>query len=274
MNLIPILAPAIRSSFRIVSVCVFLASILSVNLHALAAPQESAVTKEKVVASQEKKSTKSEQVEAASNETTAAPAEGVLFEEDFENGMQRWELVDPGSWKLEDHGDGMSLSIVQRKSEYEPEFRSPKHIALIEELNAASFEMTFKVKSTKNTGDHRDCCVFFNYQDPSHYYYVHLGAKPDPHSGQIMIVDGAPRLALTKNENLTPWSESDWHDVKLVRDADKGTIAIYFDDMEKPHMQVNENRFAMAGRIGLGSFDDMDAFDKIQVRSINRDAKK
>ena len=206
-------------------------------------------------------------------EKAEKPAKGsadyrVAFEEDFESGLDRWEIIDPKSWKLEDHGKGSSLAIIERKSEYKPEVRSPRHIALIKYVEAESFELTFKVKSTKNTGDHRDCCVFFNYQDPTHFYYVHLGAKPDPASGQIMIVNGEPRTPLTKNERDTPWSESGWHDVKLVRDVESGKIAIYFDDMEKPHMQVEDKTFGK-GRIGLGSFDDMDAFDEVKLRVLD-----
>ena len=124
-----------------------------------------------------------------------------------------------------------------------------------------SFELTFRVKSTKDTGGHRDCCVFFNYQDDQHFYYVHLGARPDPHSGQIMIVKEAPRLALTKNVRKTPWDD-DWHTVKLVRNVDSGDIKIFFDDMERPHMQVRDKTFTK-GRIGLGSFDDLNAFDDV-----------
>ena len=132
-------------------------------------------------------------------------------------------------------------------------------------MKAESFELTFKVKSTKDTGNHRDCCVFFNYQDATHFYYVHLGARPDPASGQIMIVNDAPRTPLTKNKKRTPWSPSDWHTVKLQRDFETGTIAIYFDDMNKPHMQVNDRTFGK-GQIGIGSFDDMNAFDEVRLR--------
>ena len=188
----------------------------------------------------------------------------VVFEEDFESGFDRWDFIDPKSWKLEDHGLGQSLCIIQRESQYQPKVRSPLHIALIRDVEAANFELTFKVKSTKNTGNHRDCCVFFNYQDPTNFYYVHLGAKPDPASGQIMIVDDSPRRPLTKNEKPTPWSESGWHEVKLVRDAEAGTIKVFFDDMETPHMQVNDKTFGK-GRLGIGSFDDMDAFDEIKL---------
>ncbi len=54
--------------------------------------------------------------------------------------------------------------------------------------------------------------------------------------------------------------------VKLVRDAKAGTIAIYFDDMTTPHLSVNDKTFGK-GRIGIGSFDDMDAFDEVVLRS-------
>lgn len=202
----------------------------------------------------------------------AAQDQPPLFQEDFENGIERWEIVDPKSWKVEEHGMGKSLSIIQRESEYKPKVRSPRHIALIKDMEAASFELKFKVKSTKNTGNHRDCCIFFNYQDPTHYYYIHLGAKPDPHSGQIFIVNDAPRLSLTKNEKRVPWTE-DWHTVKVIRDASNGSIAIYFDDMDKPHMQVDDKTFGK-GRIGIGSFDDMDAFDAIELRKLATKEKK
>ncbi|MEO2008623.1 MAG: hypothetical protein ABGX22_08110 [Pirellulaceae bacterium] len=188
----------------------------------------------------------------------------LLFEDDFESGLGKWEIVNNESWALQEHGKGKSLSITQRKSDYKPKVRSPLHIALMKDVQAKSFVLTFKVKSTKDTGNHRDCCVFFCHQDATNFYYVHLGAKPDPHSGQIMIVKNAPRLALTKNEKKTPWND-DWHDVKLVRDAAKGTIEIYFDDMTKPHMTVNDKTFGK-GRIGIGSFDDMNAFDQVELR--------
>lgn len=187
----------------------------------------------------------------------------LVFEENFENGLGKWEIVDPKSWALQEHGKGKSLSITQRKSAYKPMVRSPLHIAMMKDVVVSDFELTFKVKSTKDTGNHRDCCVFFGYQNPTNFYYVHLGAKPDPHSGQIMLVNNAPRRALTTNEKKTPWA-NEWHSVRLVRNCSAGTIAIYFDDMTTPHMSVKDTTFG-AGRIGIGSFDDMNAFDEIKL---------
>ena len=124
-----------------------------------------------------------------------ADAPKVIFEENFEKGTDRWEILDPESWQLKKSDGGSAIEITSRGSKYKPPVRSPGHVALIKDLKVGSFDITFKVRSTKDTGNHRDCCVFFGYQDDQHFYYVHLGAKPDPHSGQIMIVKEAPRLA-------------------------------------------------------------------------------
>ena len=48
-------------------------------------------------------------------------------------------------------------------------------------------------------------------------------------------------------------------------DADSGQITVYFDDMETPHMQVSDKTFGR-GRIGIGSFDDLNEFDDLVLR--------
>ena len=188
----------------------------------------------------------------------------LIFEEDFEEGRKRWEVTDEKSWTHRKVGGNHVLGINRRESDYKPKVRSPYHIAMIKGVSVADFVLTFRVKSTKDTGGHRDCCVFFNWQDAKHFYYCHLGAKPDPHSGQIMIVKNAPRKAMTDNKNKTPWKSDTWHNVKVVRDTAKGTIDVYFDDMTKPHMSVTDKTFGK-GRIGIGSFDDMNDFDNIKL---------
>jgi arylsulfatase len=187
------------------------------------------------------------------------------FQDNFEQGTDRWEILDPNTWKLTKRNDNHSLAIVARDSDYQPPVRSPQHVALITDLEVGDFELVFRVRSTKDTGDHRDCCVFFGYQDDRHFYYAHLGAKPDPASGQILIVNDAPRMPLTKNRRATPWDDQ-WHKVKVVRRLHDGTIKVFFDDMKKPHMSVKDLTFG-PGRIGIGSFDDLNEFDDIQLRT-------
>ena len=187
----------------------------------------------------------------------------LVFQDDFEKGRDHWQATDEKAWSLHKSDKGTSFGLNKRVSEYKPKVRSPHNIALIKDVEVSDFVLTFRVKSTKDTGNHRDCCVFFNYQDPTHFYYVHCGQRPDPHSGQIMIVNDAPRVALTKNKNNTPWDD-DWHNVKLVRDSKSGKIEIFFDDMTKPHMSVVDKTFGK-GRIGIGSFDDMNDFDDVKL---------
>lgn len=188
----------------------------------------------------------------------------VVFADDFEAGLKKWEILDPATWQLRTDDAGHSLEITARASGYSPPTRSPGHVALVKDLEVGNCEISFRVRSTKDTGNHRDCCVFFGYQDARHFYYVHLGAKPDPHSGQIMIVNEADRLALTNNEEPTPWDD-DWHRVRLVRNVDTGLIQIFFDDVDTPLMQVTDKSFGR-GRVGIGSFDDLNEFDDVVVR--------
>lgn len=183
-----------------------------------------------------------------------------VFEEDFTNGLAGWEVLDPDTWR--ENTDG-TVEITARQSDYKPPHRSPWHVSLVKDLQVGNTAIELRVRSTKDTGNHRDCCVFFGWQDAAHFYYVHLGAKPDPASGQIMIVDDAPRRPLTKNEKRVPWTDG-WHNVRLERDTASGRIAIYFDDLTTPFLEVTDTTFG-TGRVGIGSFDDLNAFDDVRV---------
>ena len=187
----------------------------------------------------------------------------LVFQEDFEQGRSRWEVPDEKSWTHRFVDGNAVFGINRRESDYTPPFRSPLHIALLKDVTADDFVLTFRVRSTRDTGNHRDCCVIFNHQDAANFYYVHLGAKPDPASGQIMIVQNAPRRPLTNNTRPVPWTDG-WHQVKVVREVTSGRIDVYFDDLAKPHLSVTDTTFGR-GRIGIGSFDDMNDFDDIRL---------
>jgi hypothetical protein len=211
----------------------------------------------------------------------AAETLPLLYADDFENGMERWQTVDPDQSKL-------SFKVVDLKdaegkptkalralgtSTYQPKHRSPPNFALLKEMVVGDFELTAKVQSTNvKAGPHRDMCVFWGYQDPTHFYYVHLGAKADPHACQIFIVNDAPRVAITQKEaEGTPWTKG-WHDVKVVRRASDGTTEVYFDDMDEPMMTAHDNTFAW-GQVGLGTFDDNGNWDDFELHGVVIDPK-
>jgi hypothetical protein len=120
---------------------------------------------------------------------------------------------------------------------------------------------------------HRSMCMFFGYQDPANFYYVHFGKQMDDHANQIFIVDDAPRTKIsTKTTDGTPWDDA-WHHVKIVRTVEDGAIAIYFDDMETPVMTATDKTFA-SGQIGLGTFDDAGIWDNVVLRGTVVEAER
>lgn len=204
--------------------------------------------------------------------TASAHSHGHELElhEDFEQGLDRWQTTDPdpakGVWKIETQAAGNHVLRVTGQSAYQPPYRSPHSIALLKDTLVGDFELSARVQNTRpDAGNHRDLCLFWGYQDPAHFYYVHFGAKADPHACQIFIVAGAARKMITVDQAKgTPWTDG-WHDVKVVRNVADGTIEVFFDDMTKPMMTARDKTFTW-GQIGLGTFDDHGNFDNVTLK--------
>ena len=188
----------------------------------------------------------------------------LVFEADFEDGkLDTWQATDDNAWKLEQRLSGKVLAL-HKQSDYKPQVRSPLNINLIRDINVGSFVLELKMLSTVKDYAHRDLCLFFGHQDPSHFYYVHIANKSDPHSNSIFLVDGKPRVSIAKMRTEgTKWDDK-WHTVRLLRDVEKGTIEVFVDDMANPIMTAVDNHFKW-GKIGVGSFDDTGRFDDIRL---------
>jgi hypothetical protein len=188
----------------------------------------------------------------------------LLFQDDFEKGeASRWQPTDPNAWKIGEK-DGNHFYCQFKQSKYKTLVRSPFNFALVKDLAVTDFVLEAKVQSTIKDYPHRDACLFFGYQGPAKFYYVHLGKKADDHANQIFIVNSADRVKIsTKSNPGTPWTD-DWHRVKIVRKVDDGTIAVYFDDMKSPAMTAQDRTFTW-GQVGVGSFDDTANWDDVKV---------
>jgi hypothetical protein len=191
----------------------------------------------------------------------------VVLRDDFERDLPtRWDFSDPSAWRIctVEPGKNRTLELFQA-SKYEPSVRSPFNIALARNVDVADFVMDVKVRSSTRDYGHRDLCLFFGHQDPSHFYYVHLGKQADEHANSIFIVNGKPRVSIAESRTAgTPWTDG-WHRVRLMRSINDGLIQVFFDDMEHPAMTAHDRTFRH-GRVGIGSFDDTGMFDEIEVR--------
>jgi len=142
--------------------------------------------------------------------------------------------------------------------------RSPFNIARVKDLKVSDFVVQARMEQTGKEYGHRDMVVVFGYQDPSHFYYVHIATKSDEVANSILIVNGQPRVSIVKERTEgTDWSTG-FHDVRVVRDSAGGSIQGYFDNMDKSIMTAQDKTF-LSGGIGFGSFDDTGAIDNVIV---------
>ena len=187
----------------------------------------------------------------------------LLLDTGFQHGTELWRTADPAAWNVETDGTDSLFRLV-RQSEYKPPYRSPINIALLRYLPLTDVDMTVELRSTARDYDHRSMCLFFGYQDPSHFYYAHFGKKTDDHANQIFIVNGADRKKISlRTTSGTPWND-DWHTARVERSSLSGEIKIYFDDMPKPVMEANDSTF-LWGQVGLGAFDDTGDFRHVKL---------
>lgn len=208
----------------------------------------------------------------ASAQDSTDQAEGtskVLFHwsADQEKAANVWEFRDPKGWKLEEVDEQPALHQFLKASDYQPPHRSPTHMALLKAPTFGSFQCDLELKSTHEDYGHRDVCLFFGYQDPAHFYYVHIAKEMDPRANQIFIVNQADRTKISETTTQgTDWDDQ-WHHVRICRNVETGRIRVYFDDMETPIMTATDKTFGK-GRLGVGSFDDTAAFRKLTVRPL------
>jgi hypothetical protein len=189
-----------------------------------------------------------------------------LFQEDFENGAERWQPTDSKAWKVVKHGTGHAFHQFEQ-SKYKTVVRSPFNFALVKDVLVSDFVFEAKALSTFKDYPHRDMIVVFGYQDPSHFYYVHMGKATDDHANQIFIVNGKDRVKIsTSTTQGTPWDDK-WHNVKIVRHVKEGSIKIFWDDMKTPIMTATDTTFAW-GQMGVGTFDDTGMWDDVKISGV------
>jgi hypothetical protein len=190
----------------------------------------------------------------------------LVYEQSFDqsSSIRDFVMTDPKAWRWTDENDRTALELFQQ-SDYRAAVRSPYNIALIADKTFGDFILEVDMLQTGREYGHRDMCLFYNVQDPTHFYYTHIAASADPHAHNIFIVNDEPRTAIAKKTtDGIDWGENQWHKVRLERDTKKGTIKVYFDDLSEPLMIAEDNTF-QNGYIGFGSFDDTGMVDNIKI---------
>lgn len=191
---------------------------------------------------------------------------GLVHEEHFDRpgALARFVMTDPKAWQWAADGQAFALELA-RQSRYEPPVRSPLNIALIGDRVFGDFVLEVDLVQTGKEYGHRDMCLFFGFQDPSHFYYAHLATRADDHAHNVFLVNGAPRVKIARETTAgVNWGLGIWHRVRLERRLADGTIQVFFDDLTKPVMVAIDRTFG-AGWVGFGSFDDTGKIDNVRL---------
>jgi hypothetical protein len=190
------------------------------------------------------------------------------IQDDFNSGsLNAWEMPFSEDWEILAEG---SLHYLHMKRSRPPGVpRRPLQFARLKGVKVGSFTLNVEVRRAGGS-----MIIVFNYVDTLHFYYVHLSKDPGTqvavHNG-IFIVDGGERRRIAGLDASAALLDRSWHDVRVVRNVNSGSIQVFLDRQTTPRFSVIDHTFA-SGQVGLGSFDEngdyahfrLDSHDVIQ----------
>ncbi|HEX5411343.1 MAG TPA: hypothetical protein VFZ27_05735 [Terriglobia bacterium] len=176
--------------------------------------------------------------------------------------LSEWTFPHSEDWVSKTEGGQTYLHMLRPRDPGVP--RRPLQFARLRNVNVGSFDLSVK---TRREG--KSMIIVFNYVDTLHFYYTHVsrdrGTVQPVHNG-IFLVDGSPRRRIAGTEAQAALPDTNWHTIRVVRNAKSGLIQVYSDVQEKPLFSVMDHHFT-CGQIGLGSFDELGDFTDLKITS-------
>ncbi|MCB7137939.1 PQQ-dependent sugar dehydrogenase [Cellulosimicrobium marinum] len=172
---------------------------------------------------------------------------------------EHWAPRTPSKWQF----PGDEVVLAEAGTNPNDGIRRPfEYAVLAEGPELGSFELEAEVRlDAPASVNNRDVIVVFGWQSDTQYYYAHLSQDNTiyAHNG-IFKVDGRDRERIDDQWDGSVGAppavtDEEWHDVRVVRCADSGDVAVYVDGLDTPLLTANDTTFA-EGRVGFGSFDN------------------
>lgn len=187
---------------------------------------------------------------------------------DFEDSQaEGWQPNVPEHWRVAEIDGSMVYELISPGRQ--GEIRAPTSWSILPDHDITSFELEGRLKcKTDASNPHRDMCIFFHFQDPAHFYYVHFSASSDGLHNIIGLVNGTDRVKINfepPGESVFRLVDKDWHRFKVSYDAETGNIEAFLDDMDRPILNAHD-RTLVHGSVGVGSFDDTGYFDDVKLK--------
>jgi len=191
---------------------------------------------------------------------------GRILASDFGSGSaEDWTPNDPSHWRVaDDHG--VKVYELSAPGTFGL-VRAPTSWSVWAGTDSASFEFSGRMTCyTDPAVPGRDMCVFFHYQDPTHFYYVHFAGESAEFHNIIGLVNGADRVKINAEPaggSVFRLTDRAWHAFKVTCDGATGQIRAYLDDLKVPILTARDRTLGH-GLVGVGSFDDTGAFDNLK----------
>lgn len=188
----------------------------------------------------------------AASDNAPCGHEHIDIQHNFTSGnLNAWQMPYSEDWEILTEGNTHYLHMKRTRPPELP--RHPIQFARLKNVKVGSFTLDVDVRSIGGS-----MAIEFNYQDPLHFYYVHMsdvpGTKIFQHNG-LFIVDGAARHRITGVSAAPALPDHKWHHVQIVRNTRTGWIEVFVDHEATPRFSIIDNHFT-CGQVGLGSFDD------------------
>ena len=193
------------------------------------------------------------------------PMSGVVtFKDNFQKGISSaWQPKTPEKWALAS-ADKNSFYQLKEPGEHDDKIGRPTEYSLVKDLVYTDFTFTCKLRCDAPVElRYRDMVIIFGYQDDTHFYYVHLSNISDDLHNAIMLVNGNYRRKINKELPEPTLTDLEFHKVRVNWNGAIGQIKVYFDG--KPVMEAQDDTFK-GGKVGIGSLDDVGAFDNVHIR--------
>ena len=198
---------------------------------------------------------------------------------DFENGnLDDFYLPDSEVWTIKNESGNHVLHLSEGGLMGEKP-RRPVRFALLKPACVGSFDLRLRLRKDPKQGE-SDLLVAFGYQDRLHFYYAHLSnddENPTAHNG-LFKVDDADRLRIAGLGAKPALSDAEWHDVRIERNTESGSIKVFMDEQSAPIFQVPifqvKDKSITHGLVGFGSFNDTGVFDDIVLTGTPSDQCK
>ena len=173
------------------------------------------------------------------------------------------------AWSF-DGADGGALTFTgQGYTAPAPVNESLSSFAVIPGTLLSSFVLDVELAqlNPNQTEPHRDLCIVFNATDHKHFLYAHIAQTHDERSHNIHLIENAPRQPITATHNggIMWGTAGTWHEVRLVRDAEAGSISVFMDGNLQTPILTATNTTRTSGYLGFGTYLDSGKIRKLKV---------